>query len=97
MPQLQKKKLVSMSLASPQMASGSNNDPTAYERNVAVMIQIYEKKSKSDYSHMTKLLKMTHDIRRDKINTSILSAIAIKEEYPFFGHSKWVRKFIKVH
>ena len=86
-----------MSLASPQMVSGSNNDPTAYERNVAVMIQIYEKKSKSDYCHMTKLLKMTHNIRRDNINTSILSAVAIKEEYPFFGHSKWVCEFVKVH
>ena len=35
------KKLVSMSLADLPMVSVSNNDPTAYERNVAVMIQIY--------------------------------------------------------
>ena len=79
------KKLVSMSLADPPMASASNNDPTAYERNVAVMIQIYGKKSKSDDSHMMKLLKMTHNIRRDKINTSTLFAVAIKEDYPFLG------------
>jgi len=50
------------------------------------MLCIYEKKSSSDYSHMMKLLKMTHDIRRSKINSSTLSAVAIKDEYPFFGH-----------
>ena len=40
------KKFVSMSLADSPMASASNNDPTAYERNVAVMIQIYGKNPK---------------------------------------------------
>ena len=32
------------------MTSASNNDLTAYERNVAVMVQVYEKKSSSIWS-----------------------------------------------
>ena len=43
-------------------------------------------------SHMFKLLKMTHDARRSKINDSALSRVAIKIEYPFFGNNKWVSK-----
>ena len=53
------------------------------------------KKSSSDNSHMMKLLKMMHDIRRSKINISTLSAVAIKEEYPFFGYKNGYVK--KVH
>ena len=72
---------------------------TAYERNVAVMAQLYAKKSVNDNSHMMKLLQMTHEVRRMKINSSTLSAMAIKEEYPFFGHKKWVcvYKYVTVH
>ena len=40
----------------------------------------YMKKSSTDYSHMMKLTKMTHEIRRTKINNSTLSVAAIKEE-----------------
>ena len=69
----------------------SVNDMTAYERNVTVMQQLYAAKSGSE-SHMLKLLKITHDIRRSKINSSALSAVAIKEEYPFFENKKWVCK-----
>lgn len=83
------KKLVTASLAS-AIAPTSGTDITAYERNVAVMIQLYEKQSSSDYTHMMKLLKITHEMRRSKINTSTSSALAIKEKYPFFGHIKWV-------
>ena len=77
-------------------ASTGDDDTTAYERNVAVMAQVYEKKSSSDYSHMMKLMKMTHEIRRTKINNSTLSAAAIKEEYPFFRHKKWVCKSVHI-
>ena len=77
-------------------ASTGDDDTTAYERNVAVMAQVYEKKSSSDYSHMMMLMKMTHEIRRSKIN-STLSAVAIKEEYPFFRHKKWVCKSVHVY
>jgi len=69
----------------------SVNDVTAYERNIVVMQQLYAAKSGNE-CHMLKLLKMTHDVRRSKINNSALSAVAIKEEYPFFGHKKWVCK-----
>ena len=41
---------------------------------------------------MMKLLKMTHNIRRGKINSSTLSTVAIKDEFPFFDHRKWVCK-----
>ena len=75
-------------------ASTGDDDTTTYERNVAVMAQVYEKKSSSDYSHMMKLMKMTHEIRRSKINNSTLSAVAIKEEYPFFRHKNG---YVKVY
>ena len=69
-------------------ASTGDDDTTAYDRNVAVMAQVYEK----SLVHMMKLMKMTNEIRRTKINNSTLSAVAIKEEYPFFRHKKWVCK-----
>ena len=83
------KKLVTASFAS-AVDPTSVNDMTAYERNTTVMLQLYERKSDSDYSHMIKLMKMTHEIRRSNINNSTSSAVTIKEEYPFFGHEKWV-------
>ena len=89
------KKLIAASLVMTSATTG-DDDTIAYERNVAVMAQVYEKKSSSDYSHMMKLMKMTHEIRRSKINNSTLSAVAIKEEYPFFRHKKWVCKSVHV-
>ena len=57
------------SLAS-AVAPTSDTGMTPYERYVAVMTQLYEKKSISDNSHMMKLLQITHEVRRTKINSS---------------------------
>ena len=65
---------------------------TVYERNFMVMLQIYDDTKPGSESHMVKLLKVTHDVRRSKINSSALSTVAIKKQYPFFGYKKWVRK-----
>ena len=84
------KKLVTATFASPVHPTSVNDDMTGYNRNTRVMLQLHERKSDSDYSHMIKLMSMTHKIRRSKIDNSTSSAVTIKEEYPFFGHEKWV-------
>ena len=52
----------------------SDNCMVAYERNVAVLLQLYiiihESKSNNNHMIMLKLLKMTHQIRRININSS---------------------------
>ena len=60
-----------------------------YERNVAVLLKLYESKSSNcNEVHILKLLRITHEMR--SCSTSFISSI--KEEYPFFGHIKWISK-----
>ena len=63
----------------------SVNDMSAYERNVSVMIQLYDEKKPGSESHMFKLLKMTHDARRSKINDSACLGLPLKKSIHSLG------------
>ena len=81
-------KMVTASYASTVDPTFNNDasmvDLVAYERNVAVLL--YESKS-SNEEHILKLLKI-----RGEEKSSVAPALHLKEEYPFFGHIKWVSK-----
>ena len=54
-----------------------------------VQLSEYKKKPTND-SFIKKLIKVTHKLRREKINTSAAAAVDIQEEYPFLKDEKWV-------
>ena len=41
----------------------------------------YDDTKPGSESHMVKVLKVTHDVRRSKINSSALSTVAIEKQY----------------
>ena len=49
------------------------------------------KSDKSKEEHIQKLFKITHVLRRDKIQSSQSSIINLQNDYPFFEKGKWVR------
>ena len=75
------KKIVTVSHAVPLGVDDQecDSDVVAYERNMKVLLSEYKKQPTND-AHIQKLLKVTHKIRREKINTSAVSAVDIQEE-----------------
>ena len=66
------------------------SDELAYERNMKVLL--HELKSdKSNEEHIQKLFKITHALRREKIQSSQSSITNLQNDYPFFEKGKWVR------
>ena len=85
------KKIITISHAVPLEVDDEkcDSDVVAYERNMKVLLSEYKKQPTND-SHIQKLLKVTHKIRREKINASAAAAVDIQEEYPFLKDEKWV-------
>ena len=66
-----------------------DSDVVAYDRNMRVLLSEY-KNHPTNEIHIQKLMKVTHKLRRDKINSSALATVDIQKEYPFFEDRKWV-------
>ena len=75
------------------MADGQecDSDVVAYDRNMKVLVSEY-KNHPTNELQFQKLLKVTHKLQRDKINSFALSVIDIQKEYPFFENGKCVIK-----
>ena len=89
--------MVSSSLATPVVVNpidvsvgpDPDSDMVAYERNTKVLLDEYANHP-SNYSHILKLLEVTHLIRREKIQTSQLSIAQLQKENPYFQNGIWV-------
>lgn len=83
------RKIVTVSHAVPVVADEqeSDSDVVAYERNMKVLLSEY-KNHPTNESHIQKLLKVTHKLRRDKIHISALATVDIQKEssYAYMGN-----------
>ena len=49
---------------------------------------------RQDINNIGRLLALTYDERRNKINSALVQTTALTEEYPFFKTKKWVSRYI---
>ena len=63
-----------------------HTDNFAYDRNSQTLLEEWKDKS---YDYIFQLLKVTHTLRRQIINTSDKSKIALKDEYPYFADDRY--------
>ena len=89
-----KQKIVTAQHAVPAAAcrlssTDGGDDLVAYERNVQSLTEEFAKTNPNN-NRLYQLLKLTHSMRRSKIEHCDMRASQLKEEYPFFGSKKWV-------
>ena len=72
----------------PSSADG-DDDVAAYERNIQSLSEELARANPNS-NRVYRLLKLTHSMRRSKIEHCDLHVSQLKEEYPFFGSKKWV-------
>jgi len=78
---------VEASVTQSPSAVDCHTDTFAYDRNTKTLLDEWKDKS---YDYVFQLLKVTHTLRRQAINSSDKSTIALAKDYPYFADDNYV-------
>lgn len=78
-----------MANASPVFEDSGTDDKVAYERNTKALLEEY-KRQRPNHKRMYHILKLTHAMRRIRINNCLVPSLELLKEYQFFQQKKWV-------
>ena len=72
-------------------------DEVEYDRCMESLIKEVKKpQCRQDIVTIEKLLALTYEARRNRINGALIQTRTLLDEYPFFKFKKWVRRYMSI-